>query len=133
MPLKHIVPVQLLLGRACSPCACRSNVSVCIPQMWNTFASNSAPLHSCFPAVPLTSLFQLGHQQHYLLPSPLYPITQSRLSRTQHPCHAWVSFKPCSGNNVPLNLTCAGKLPTSVTLSHLYPGAQHSAVSPKFM
>lgn len=80
----------------------------------------------------LTSLFQVSHQQHCLLLSPLSSIIQRRLSRTWHSCHVWVAFKPCS-RNLPFNLTYASKLPTQVTLSHFYKAAKHFAVSRKFM
>lgn len=41
-------------------------------------------------------------------------IIQSRLSRTWHSCHVWVTFKTCS-KSLPFNLTYASKLPTQVT------------------
>lgn len=61
MPLKHIVPVPMLVGSACSTSDCRSNVSVCIFEICTAFSSNSAHLYPRFPAFCLSSLFQVGH------------------------------------------------------------------------
>lgn len=79
-----------------------------IYHIFKQFCSSSLLLPS---TLYLTSLFQVGHQQHYWLLSPLPSVIQGRLSRTCCSYHLWVAFKSCS-RNLPFNLTYASKLPT---------------------
>jgi len=88
MPLKRTVPVQMLVGNACSMCDCGSNVSVCIFEKWTTFESDFAHLYCCFSAFFTVSCGSSAK----LLISPLSStsVVQGRLPRMWHLCHVWV-------------------------------------------